>query len=48
MATLLFLANREVRGEGGGTQAEIIELTGLSPRTVGTAVRKLVEEGAIK
>lgn len=48
MALLWYLRSRELEGKGGATQAQMTKESHLAPRTVGTAVRKLVKEGAIK
>jgi CRP-like cAMP-binding protein len=43
-----YLKLRNIEGAGGATQAEIVEDSGLSVRTVGIAIRQLRDTGTIK
>lgn len=44
---LYYLRMRQLEGLGGATQAQMTEDSGMTDRTVGTAVRNLVREGFI-
>lgn len=45
---MYYLRLRELEGEAGATQAEMCDNTGLSDRTIGTAVRSLKAAGIIE